>query len=159
MACFRRRAQVSVLLPIYMVAGSYRFPALRAGGSRVDPWLWALASCKPPPSLAREGRAADSPAGRFDGLRRTRPLCAVSSSSLGLRIQGPGLQNPRGHGLPRAAPPPPQAPSPRDDLHNPSPQCPTAPYHVIMWYNPSTRTRVPSFGQTFPSVNTVLILC
>ncbi len=39
MACFRRRAQVSVLLPIYMVAGSYRFPALRAGGSRVDPWL------------------------------------------------------------------------------------------------------------------------
>ena len=30
---------MSVLLPIYMVAGSYRFPALRAGGSRVDPWL------------------------------------------------------------------------------------------------------------------------
>jgi hypothetical protein len=51
------------------------------------------------------GRAAYSPAGRFDGLRRTRPLCAVSSSSPGLRIQGPGLQNPRGHGLPCAAPP------------------------------------------------------
>ena len=30
---------MSVILPIYMVAGSYRFPALRAGGSRVDPWL------------------------------------------------------------------------------------------------------------------------
>ena len=39
MVCYQRRAQVSVLLPIYMVAGSYRFPALRAGGSRVDPWL------------------------------------------------------------------------------------------------------------------------
>ena len=63
-----------------------------------------LRVCKPPPSLAREGRAADSPAGQFDGLRRTHPLCAVSSSSPGLRIQGPGLQNPRGHGLPCAAP-------------------------------------------------------
>ena len=63
-----------------------------------------LRVCKPPPSLAREGRAADSPAGQFDGLRRTHPLCAVSSSSPGLRIQGPGLQNPRGHGLLCAAP-------------------------------------------------------
>ena len=53
---------------------------------------------------SRRQRAADSPAGRFDGLRRTHPLCAVSSSSPGLRIQGPGLQNPRGHGLPCAAP-------------------------------------------------------
>ena len=42
-----------------------------------------LRVCKPPPSLAREGRAADSPAGQFDGLRRTHPLCAVSSSSPG----------------------------------------------------------------------------
>ena len=47
----------------------------------------------------------------------------------------------------------PSPPSPRDDPHNLSPQCPTAPYHVIMWYSPSTRssayfTRVPSFGQT-----------
>ena len=73
---------------------------------RTTPWGGGgrLRVCKPPPSLAREGRAADSPAGRFDGLRRTHPLCAVSSSSPGLRIQGPGLQNPRGHGLPCAAP-------------------------------------------------------
>ena len=30
------------------------------------------------------------------------------------------------------------------------PLCPTAPYHAMSWYIPSMRTRVPSFGQTFP---------
>ena len=163
-----------------------------------------LRVCKPPPSLAREGRAADSPAGRFDGLRRTHPLCAVSSSSPGLRIQGPGLQNPRGHGLPCAAPgrtvgssggltqsggcskrrsipatvpaaptplarsaPPARCPGPISGtiyhvplLRSPTttpeplpllPLCPTALYHAMLWYTPSMRTRVPSFGQTFPN--------
>ena len=38
MELFRRRAQVStVALQIYMVAGSYRCPILRAGGFRIDP--------------------------------------------------------------------------------------------------------------------------
>ena len=163
-----------------------------------------LRVCKPPPSLAREGRAADSPAGQFDGLRRTHPLCAVSSSSPGLRIQGPGLQNPRGHGLPCAAPgrtvgssggltqsggcskrrsipatvpaaptplarsaPPARCPGPISGtiyhvplLRSPTttpeplpllPLCPTALYHAMLWYTPSMRTRVPSFGQTFPN--------
>ena len=164
-----------------------------------------LRVCKPPPSLAREGRAADSPAGQFDGLRRTHPLCAVSSSSPGLRIQGPGLQNPRGHGLPCAAPgrtvgssggltqsggcskrrsipatvpaaptplarsaPPARCPGPISGtiyhvplLRSPTttpeplpllPLCPTALYHAMLWYTPSMRTRVPSFGQTCPEV-------
>ena len=31
------------------------------------------------------------------------------------------------------------------------PLCPTAPYHAVSWYIPSMRTRVPSFGQTFPN--------
>ena len=31
------------------------------------------------------------------------------------------------------------------------PLCPTAPCHAVSWYAPSTRTRVPSFGQTFPN--------
>ena len=31
------------------------------------------------------------------------------------------------------------------------PLCPTAPYHAMSWYIPSMRTRVPSFGQTFPN--------
>ena len=30
------------------------------------------------------------------------------------------------------------------------PLCPTALYHAMLWYTPSMRTRVPSFGQTFP---------
>ena len=47
----------------------------------------------------------------------------------------------------------PSPPSPRDDPHNLSPQCPPlprTPYHVrsYLWYSPSTRTRVPSLGQT-----------
>ena len=29
--------------------------------------------------------------------------------------------------------------------------CPTAPYHVMIWYIPGMRTRVPSFGQTSPN--------
>ena len=38
MGLFRRRAQVSAaVLQIYMVAGSYWCPALRAGGFRIDP--------------------------------------------------------------------------------------------------------------------------
>ena len=38
MGLFRRHAQVStVALQIYMVAGSYRCPILRAGGFRIDP--------------------------------------------------------------------------------------------------------------------------
>ena len=137
------------------------------------------------------------------GLRRTHPLCAVSSSSPGLRIQGPGLQNPRGHGLPCAGPgrtvgssggltqsggcskrrsipatvpaaptplarsaPPARCPGPISGtiyhvplLRSPTttpeplpllPLCPTALYHAMLWYTPSMRTRVPSFGQTFP---------
>ena len=31
-------SQARALLPIYMVAGSYWYPILRAGGIRVDPW-------------------------------------------------------------------------------------------------------------------------
>ena len=31
------------------------------------------------------------------------------------------------------------------------PLCPTALYHAMLWYIPSMRTRVPSFGQTFPN--------
>ena len=31
------------------------------------------------------------------------------------------------------------------------PLCPTAPCHAVSWYIPSMRTRVPSFGQTFPN--------
>ena len=31
-------SQARALLPIYMVAGSYWCPILRAGGLRVDPW-------------------------------------------------------------------------------------------------------------------------
>ena len=31
------------------------------------------------------------------------------------------------------------------------PLCPTALYHAMLWYTPSMRTRVPSFGQTFPN--------
>jgi hypothetical protein len=178
-----------------------------AGGQRRGGGGGRLRVCKPPPSLARRGRAADSPAGQFDGLRRTHPLCAVSSSSPGLRIQGPGLQNPRGHGLPCAAPgrtvgssggltqsggcskrrsipatvpaaptplarsapptrcpdparaPPavyhlsaPLFPPPRSYLYFPCvrlhPDC-TIPCRVMVQYIPSTRTRVPSFGQTF----------
>ena len=30
--------------------------------------------------------------------------------------------------------------------HYHSPQCPTARYHVVIWYIPGMRTRVPSFG-------------
>ena len=30
--------------------------------------------------------------------------------------------------------------------HHHSPRCPTAPYHVVIWYIPGMRTRVPSFG-------------
>ena len=32
------------------------------------------------------------------------------------------------------------------------PLCPTALYHAMLWYTPSMRTRVPSFGQTFPNL-------
>ena len=189
------------------LAQAPHWPRSRNGTSeRTTPWGGGgrLRVCKPPPSLAREGRAADSPAGRFDGLRRTHPLCAVSSSSPGLRIQGPGLQNPRGHGLPCAAPgrtvgssggltqsggcskrrsipatvpaaptplarsaPPARCPGPISGtiyhvplLRSPTttpeplpllPLCPTALYHAMLWYTPSMRTRVPSFGQTFPN--------
>ena len=31
------------------------------------------------------------------------------------------------------------------------PLCPTALYHAMLWYIPSMRTRVPTFGQTFPN--------
>ena len=31
------------------------------------------------------------------------------------------------------------------------PLCPTALCHAMLWYTPSMRTRVPSFGQTFPN--------
>ena len=90
------------------LAQAPHWPRSRNGTSRgTTPWRrgWALASSQTSAvTVAREGRAADSPTGQFDGLRRTHPLCAVSSSSPGLRIQGPGLQNPRGHGLPCAAP-------------------------------------------------------
>ena len=55
MGLFRRHAQVStVALQIYMVAGSYRCPILRAGGFRIDPRAFgsslatmADASCMP----------------------------------------------------------------------------------------------------------------
>ena len=50
MGRFRWRAQVSVLLHIYMAAGSDWLPALRAGGSRADPWL-----------LGPSSRRADAP--------------------------------------------------------------------------------------------------
>ena len=114
------------------------------------------------------------------------------------------LQNPRGHGLPCAAPgrtvgssggltqsggcskrrsipatvpaaptplarsaPPARCPGPISGtiyhvplLRSPTttpeplpllPLCPTALYHAMLWYTPSMRTRVPSFGQTFPN--------
>ena len=90
------------------LAQAPHWPRSRNGTSRgTTPWRrgWALASSQTSAvTVAREGRAADSPTGQFDGLRRTHPLCVVSSSSPGLRIQDPGLQNPRGHGLPCAAP-------------------------------------------------------
>ena len=55
MGLFRRHAQVStVALQIYMVAGSYRCPILRAGGFRIDPRAFGSSlatmaddSCKP----------------------------------------------------------------------------------------------------------------
>ena len=55
MVVFRRRAQVStVALQIYMVAGSYRCPILRAGGFWIDPRAFGSSlatmaddSCKP----------------------------------------------------------------------------------------------------------------
>ena len=126
------------------LAQAPHWPRSRNGTSgRTTPWRrgWALASCKPPPSLAREGRAADSPAGRFDGLRRTRPLCAVSSSSPGLRIQGPGLQIHAdtacrvplqlGHYLPYTTPPLPYFPPRAPTSTSPVSDC-TVPCHVMV---------------------------
>ena len=54
-----------------------------------------------------------------------------------------------GHHLPCTSPPlsPTTTPEPLPLL----PLCPTALYHAMLWYTPSMRTRVPSFGQTFPN--------
>ena len=72
MGLFRRRAQVStVALQIYMVAGSYWCPVLRAGGFRIDP-------CKAfGPSLATMADVASMPGAAAlllfpeNGLHRT----------------------------------------------------------------------------------------
>ena len=54
-----------------------------------------------------------------------------------------------GHHLPYTTPPlpyyHPRAPTPT------SPVSDAALYHAMLWYTPSMRTRVPSFGQTFPN--------
>ena len=56
MGLFRRRAQVStVALQIYMVAGSYWCPVLRAGGFRIDPRAFGS-------SLATKADVASMPA-------------------------------------------------------------------------------------------------
>ena len=143
------------------------------------------------------GEVADG--GALHGARLTGCIGDQQSS-----IQGPGLQNPRGHGLPCAAPgrtvgssggltqsggcskrrsipatvpaaptplarsaPPARCPGPISGtiyhvplLRSPTttpeplpllPLCPTALCHAMLWYTPSMRTRVPSFGQTFPN--------
>ena len=55
MGLFRRRAQVSTAaLQIYMVAGSYWCPVLRAGGFRIDPKAFG-------PSLATMADVASMP--------------------------------------------------------------------------------------------------
>ena len=56
-----------------------------------------------------------------------------------LRIHGPGLQI---HADTACRVPLPLSPISTTIHHHKNP---TAPYHVVMWYIPSTRTRVPSF--------------
>ena len=61
-----------------------------------------------------------------------RPACPVPRTHSGTTCHIPLLRSP----ITTPEPPP------------LLPLCPTAPYHAVSWYTPSTRTRVPSFEQT-----------
>ena len=109
MGFFRRHAQVSsVALQIYMVAGSYRCPILRAGGFRIDPRAFgpslatmADASCmpgaaelslfpeeEPPPQDVREWM--------------TNALSTLDGSALVTKTEPPSLLSYRNEQMPEA---------------------------------------------------------
>ena len=91
MGLFRRRAQVSAaVLQIYVVAGSYWCPALRAGGFRIDPKALG-------PSPATMADAASKPGAALfplfpgerpqthlvlDWLKDARPILSADQSSI-----------------------------------------------------------------------------
>ena len=90
MELFRRRAQVSTaVLQIYMVAGSYWCPALRAGGFRIDPKALGPSPVTMADASSKPGAASFSlfPGERppthltLEWLKDTKPMLSADQSS------------------------------------------------------------------------------
>ena len=115
--------------------GGRREPQRRDVGQRSWAWVASWPDERIGPTCAPIITYFISNQAQLRGPWLSRP----SLDTLGTREQG---KQEKGSSAPRL--PPPRAPT------STSPVCPTAPYHAVSWYIPSTRTRVPSFGQTFP---------
>ena len=91
MGLFRRRAQVSTAaLQIYMVAGSYWCPVLRAGGFRIDPRALGPSPATMADAASKPGAAAFPlfPGERppthsvLEWLKDARPILSADQSAL-----------------------------------------------------------------------------